>query len=43
VARFLRRPPPELAIVPLEREAILAAAGGHAKKRGVAPDRSVLH
>jgi DNA polymerase III epsilon subunit family exonuclease len=26
VARFLRRPPPELAIVPLEREAILAAA-----------------
>jgi DNA polymerase III epsilon subunit family exonuclease len=26
VARFLRRPPPELAIVPLEREAILSAA-----------------
>lgn len=26
VARFLRRPPPELAIVPLERDAILAAA-----------------
>jgi hypothetical protein len=26
VARFLRRPPPELSIVPLEREAILAAA-----------------
>jgi DNA polymerase III epsilon subunit family exonuclease len=26
VARFLRRPPPEMSIVPLEREAILAAA-----------------
>ncbi|HKT43834.1 MAG TPA: hypothetical protein VJQ85_03470, partial [Gaiellaceae bacterium] len=26
VARFLRRPPPEMTIVPLEREAILAAA-----------------
>jgi DNA polymerase III epsilon subunit family exonuclease len=26
VARFLRRPPPELTVVPLEREAILAAA-----------------
>ena len=26
VARFLRRPPPELTIVPLEREAILAVA-----------------
>jgi len=26
VARFLRRPPPELTIVPLERDAILAAA-----------------
>jgi DNA polymerase III epsilon subunit family exonuclease len=27
VARFLRRPPPEMSIVPLEREAILNAAG----------------
>ena len=27
VARFLRHPPPEMTIVPLEREAILAAAG----------------
>ena len=26
VGRFLRRPPPELAVVPLERSAILAAA-----------------
>ena len=36
VARFLRRPPPELTIVPLEREAILK---GHGRKRGVAPTR----
>jgi hypothetical protein len=26
VARFLRRPPPELKVVPLEKDAILAAA-----------------
>ena len=36
VARFLRRPPPELTIVPLEREAILAGAR-HGRKAGVAP------
>ena len=42
VARFLRRPPPELTIVPLEREAIVAAArrltahvrGGHDRVPG---------
>ncbi|HXR11539.1 MAG TPA: hypothetical protein VN770_04525, partial [Gaiellaceae bacterium] len=32
VGRFLRRPPPELTIVPLEREAILAAAAKQLRK-----------
>jgi excinuclease UvrABC nuclease subunit len=39
VARFLRRPPPEMTIVPLEREAILAAAKGQRRTGGVAPVR----
>jgi DNA polymerase III epsilon subunit family exonuclease len=36
VARFLRRPPPELTIVPLERKAIVAAVR-HGRNGGVAP------
>jgi len=43
VARFLRRPPAEMTVVALERDAILAALRRHVSMRGVAPLRSVLH
>ena len=43
VGTFLRRPPPELAVVPLEKEAILAAAGRVATSAAAAAARRPAH